>query len=118
VGAALLGADHRVLALGYNGAPSGTPGCLSSGACPHGQFTYADIAHGLGDTHPVPCIALHAERNCLEHFKRGRPESEWAVEIFGATLYITDEPCLTCALYVGRHPGLARVVTPHGSTPL
>lgn len=113
VGAALMGADHRILALGYNGAPTGRPGCLSAGACPRGAFTHAEIPGGLGNAgHPVPCIAIHAERNCMEHFLASRGGNSWERDLDGATLYITDAPCTDCAGYLrDRFPNL-RVVTP------
>lgn len=121
VGAALLGADHRVLSLGYNGAPSGVPGCLSAGACPRGQFTYAEISHGLGNTgHAVPCIAVHAERNCLQHLIGDRPRWEVEADLTDSTLFITDAPCPECRTYVNdvadtyAHFSGIRVVTPLG----
>lgn len=114
VGAALLGADHRVLALGYNGAPSGVPGCLSAGACPRGQFTYAEIPPSLGnDGHAVRCIALHAEENCLRHFEATYAPWSRPAALQGASLYITDDPCPGCAALLDDFP-LLRVVTPSG----
>lgn len=115
-GAVLMGADRRILALGYNGAPSGEPGCLSAGACPRGRFSHDEIPPGLGNSgHAIPCIAVHAEVNCLEHLKRDRPRWDWEQDLAGATLYITSEPCRECWRYIAEHLPLNRIVTPGGA---
>ncbi len=108
-----MGADHRILSLGYNGVAPGEPGCLSAGACPRGKFTYEQIGPGLGNSgHSVPCIALHAERNCMEHFKRNRPS--WRRDLVDATLYLTHESCRECRKYIEEHPPLNRIIFPAG----
>lgn len=107
VGAALMDEEHRIVSLGYNGVDPGQPGCLSDGACPRGKFTHEEIPGGLGnDGHEVPCIARHAEINCIEFYLRHSDLMP------GLTLYITDDPCLRCRLYLARFP-LKRVVTPN-----
>lgn len=84
VGAVLVGNDHRVLSVGYNGAPSGLPGCLS-GACPRGRLSdlecppFSDYGN---------CIAIHAERNAILY---ARPETRR-----GGTLYVTCRLCTPC----------------------
>lgn len=106
-GAVIVSADHRILSAGYNGAPPGEPGCLS-GACPRGLLSYADLppAADAGqadyDVGPGACISNHAEMNAL--LWAGR-------EARGATLYVTGEPCPTCAKAV-RGAGIVRVVYP------
>lgn len=96
VGAVILGPDHRVRGAGYNGAPSGVPGCASSGACPRGLSTVA--AYSNYDN----CIAIHAEANALLH---GKHE--------GGTMYVTDAPCAGCEKLL-RGSGIVRVVWPEG----
>lgn len=115
VGAALVGADHRVLALGYNGAAPGAPGCLSAGACPRGRFTHDEIPGGLGNSgHVVPCIARHAEVNCLLHFEQTYAPWSRSAALDGASLYITDRPCPECLLFIWEHAPHVRIVTPTG----
>lgn len=92
VGAVIIDSHRRIVGTGYNGAPPGRPGCLTSGACPRGQKTYAEIP--LASTYApgaagVNCIALHAEENALLHSSR--------LDRDGATIYITDEPCPNCS---------------------
>lgn len=89
VGAVLMTPDHSIVSTGYNGAAPGRPGCLSDGACPRGQMSVQDVAPGSSyDTGAGSCIALHAEQNALLR-------ATWD-EMFGSTLYVTDEPCGGC----------------------
>lgn len=101
VGCVIVDQDHRVIATGYNGAPAGEPGCLE-GACPRGQLSYAQLAeHTDYDAGPGRCIALHAEANALLYARTSTK---------GATAYLTDKPCPTCArLLAGAQ--IERVVT-------
>lgn len=106
VGAVVLDAEHRVLSVGYNGAPSGDPGCASSGACPRGRHSAADVAPGSSyDTGAGACIALHAEQNALLYAD--------PVRRIGGTLAVTDEPCGGCRRFIAGS-GIARVVWPNG----
>lgn len=100
VGAVLVNARNEVRGVGYNGAPSGIPGCLSAGACPRGKLSADECAPNSDYSN---CIADHAERNALRH---ADPR-----ELFGSTLYVTDEPCPSCWTLI-RATGLRRVVTP------
>jgi dCMP deaminase len=86
VGAVIMTPDHRIVATGYNGAPAGSPGCLTAGACPRGQ---SGVAPGSSyDTGAGACIALHAEQNALLR-------ASWT-DMVGSTLYVTDHPCDGC----------------------
>lgn len=85
VGAVILSRTHRVLAVGYNGAIAGIPGCESAGNCPRGLMSYGEIA---ADSDYANCIATHAERNAIEHAD--------PYELAGATLYVTRKPCPAC----------------------
>ena len=75
--------DKRILATGYNGAPSGVPHCLDVG-CLRTQ-----LGIHSGQRHEI-CRGLHAEQNviiqCAVH----------AVSIAGADLYCTTQPCIIC----------------------
>lgn len=104
VGAVLMKADHSIVGTGYNGAPSGRPGCLSAGACPRGQ---SDVAPGSSyDTGAGSCIAVHAEQNVLLR-------ASWADQE-GSTLFITDRPCDGC-LRMLEGSNIARAIWPGGT---
>lgn len=100
VGAILVNAQQEVRGTGYNGAPSGVPGCLSAGACPRGQLSYGDCA---ANSDYANCIGDHAERNAIRH----------ATDLVGATLYTTRAPCPACWTLI-RASRIARVVCPTG----
>lgn len=100
VGAIIVLGD-RIVSTGYNGAPSGDPGCLTAGACPRGRRSVQDVLPGSSyDTGTGACIALHAEQNAI--LRAG-------LEARGATLYLTHEPCDGCARLI-RGAGITRVV--------
>lgn len=106
VGAVIFDVHGRIVGTGYNGAPTGEPGCLSAGACPRGQQSYSDVpADSPYLTGAATCIALHAEENALLHS---------GVEARrGGTIFITDSPCPNCDRLLGGS-GLARVAWPNG----
>jgi dCMP deaminase len=110
VGAVILDELHRVVGTGYNGLPSGEPGCASAGACPRGQLTYEQVPIGspyVGVA--ATCSALHAEENALAY--------SGAQTTRGCTMYVTHEPCENCRRVLrGFH--LARVVWPAGEITL
>jgi len=86
---ALVVKDKRILATGYNGAPAGLRHCDHTGD--------ADMRDGH-------CArSTHAEQNAIvQAAKYGTP-------IDGATVYCTDQPCLTCAKLL-VNAGVRRVV--------
>lgn len=108
VGAVIVNTDRSVVAEGYNGAPSGEPGCLTEGACPRGRSDVPSYTDGPTsyDTGPGACIALHAEQNAIIR-------ASWA-EMRGSTLYTTNEPCGGCWRMIHGSP-LAHVIWPSGS---
>jgi dCMP deaminase len=76
--------DKRILATGYNGAPSGLSHCLDIGC----------IRQKLG----IPsgqrqelCRGLHAEQNIIIQAVIHK------VDLHGATMYVTNQPCVTCS---------------------
>jgi dCMP deaminase len=103
VGAILVNAHHEVRGTGYNGAPSGVPGCASAGACPRGQLSRTECAP---NSDYANCVADHAERNAIRH--------ALSAELPGSTLYTTREPCPACWTLI-RAAGIRRVVTPESS---
>jgi dCMP deaminase len=107
VGAVIMTADMRIVATGYNGAPSGMAGCLTSGACPR-----ATVGKDYGssyDTGPGACISIHAEANAIIR-------ASWA-DMEGATLSTTKKPCDGCWKLILATP-LARVEWPGGGQAL
>ncbi|NOZ70669.1 MAG: dCMP deaminase [Chloroflexi bacterium] len=87
VGAVIV-RDRRILTTGYNGSPSGLPHC-------------DDVGHLLVDGHCVRTI--HAEQNAIVQ------AGYLGVSVRGGTLYVTHQPCLTCAKLI-INAGIRRVV--------
>ncbi len=82
---AILVADQRIIATGYNGTPTGFPNCDEGGChrCAHPE----DYEQGRG--YDV-CICVHAEQNAvLQAAKLGYTVS-------GSTCYSTLRPCFGC----------------------
>ncbi len=82
VGAVLV-KDHRILATGYNGAPTGLRHCLELG-CLREQMQVPS-----GQRHEL-CRALHAEQNVLIQ------AAYHGVPVAGSSLYCTNLPCVIC----------------------
>lgn len=75
--------DRRILATGYNGAPSGLAHCLDIG-CLREKLKVPS-----GERHEL-CRALHAEQNVIVQAARH------GINIEGSTIYCTTQPCLIC----------------------
>lgn len=78
---ALIVRDHRVVSMGYNGAPSGLPHCTDVG-CYHEEGYRAKSGCER---------SIHAEANAIAFAAKSGIPTE------GATLYCTLSPCVTCA---------------------
>jgi dCMP deaminase len=77
VGAVIVGADNRIISLGFNGPPKrlkDNPERLAN----------RDPAKGITKYH----VAVHAEMNAILYARR---------DLTGATLYCTHRPCAECA---------------------
>ncbi len=99
-GAIIVKADE-ILSTGYNGAPAGMKTCKERGECLRRKL---GIESG---TRAEVCYAAHAEQNAiLQAAKLG-------VNIDGATLYCTHQPCVICAKMI-VNSGINRVVYKHG----
>ena len=83
VGAVLV-KDKRILATGYNGAPSGLPHCLDVGCMREDNNIPSGQRHEL-------CRGLHAEQNVIIQAARD------GISIKGSILYCTTRPCVICA---------------------
>lgn len=82
---ALIVKDKMIISDGYNGTPTGLP----------------NICEGE-DGLSLPCV-LHAEANAITKIARSGNNSD------GATLYVTDAPCIECAKLIIQ-AGIKRVV--------
>jgi dCMP deaminase len=83
VGAVLV-MDKRLLATGYNGAPSGLAHCLEVGCLREEKHVPSGERHEL-------CRGLHAEQNAIIQ------AAFHGIRIQGATLYCTNLPCVICS---------------------
>jgi len=82
VGAVLV-MDKRLLATGYNGAPSGLAHCLEVGCLREQRQIPSGERHEL-------CRGLHAEQNVIIQ------AAFHGIRIQGSTLYCTNLPCAIC----------------------
>jgi len=92
----LIVRDKRILCTGYNGAPRGMEHC--------------DVVGCLRDKLHIPsgerqeiCRGLHAEQNAIIQ------AALHGVSVQGGTIYVTHQPCMTCAKMI-INSGIGRVV--------
>ena len=97
---ALLVRERRMLATGYNGAPTGMRHCLDIG-CLREQLGIPS-----GERHEL-CRGLHAEQNALIQ------AALHGVSVKGATLYCTNHPCIICTKML-INGGIIRVIFREG----
>ncbi len=83
VGAVLV-KEKRILATGYNGAPSGLPHCETTG-CLREKLKVPS-----GERHEL-CRGLHAEQNVILQC------AYYGISTKSSILYLTDTPCSICA---------------------
>jgi len=83
VGAVLV-KDKRILATGYNGAPSGVKHCEKTG-CLRDKLKIPS-----GERHEL-CRGLHGEQNALLQ------AAFHGVSAQGSKMYATTQPCIICA---------------------
>jgi dCMP deaminase len=83
VGAVIV-KDKRMLATGYNGAPSGIAHCLDTGCLREKMKIPSGQRHEL-------CRGLHAEQNAIIQ------ASLYGISVKGSTFYVTNQPCVICA---------------------
>lgn len=99
VGAGLV-RDRRILATGYNGAPSKLQHCLDIG-CLREQLQVPS-----GERHEL-CRGLHAEQNAIIQ------AALHGVSAKDSTLYCTNHPCVICAKMI-INAGITRIVIRDG----
>jgi len=93
---AVIVKDKRILATGYNGAPTGLPHCSEVG-CLRQQLGVPS-----GEKHEI-CRGLHAEQNALLQ------AAKYGISVEGSTIYSTTEPCSMCAKML-INAGISRIV--------
>jgi dCMP deaminase len=88
--------DKRMLATGYNGAPSGLRHCSEIG-CMREKLKIPS-----GQRHEL-CRGLHAEQNAIIQ------ASLYGVSVRDSILYITNQPCIICAKMI-INAGISEIV--------
>lgn len=76
--------EKRILATGYNGAPSGVVHCFETGCLRQ------RLGVPSGERHEI-CRGIHAEQNVIIQ------AATYGVDISGADIYCTNQPCAQCA---------------------
>jgi len=94
---AILVRDKRILTTGYNGPPRGVRHCAELGGCRR-----QELGIPSGERHEL-CRALHAEQNAIIQ------AALHGVSVTGATMYITNQPCVLCAKML-INAGIVRIV--------
>jgi len=95
VGAVIV-KDKKILATGYNGAPSGLKHCLDIG-CLREKLKIPS-----GERHEL-CRATHAEQNAIVQ------AALLGVSIKDSTMYSTTHPCILCSKLI-INAGIKRIV--------
>ena len=91
VGACIVGADNKILSIGYNGAPNGFD---------DDKFPWAREGNNLETKYPYVC---HAEMNAILNYRGSRKDLE------GARIYVDLFPCNECAKIIIQS-GIKKVV--------
>ncbi len=95
VGAVIV-RDKRILATGYNGAPSGARHCSETGCLRQ------KLGIPSGQRHEL-CRAIHAEQNAIIQAAHS------GTSISGGVIYVTAQPCILCAKML-INAGIKRIV--------
>lgn len=93
---AIIVKDKRILATGYNGAPTGCKHCIDIGCLRE------ELGIPSGERHEL-CRALHAEQNAIAQ------AAQHGISVDGGTLYVTHQPCVMCAKMV-INAGIKRII--------
>ena len=98
VGAVLV-RERRILCTGYNGAARGLPHCDEVGCL-------REKLHIPSGERIEICRGIHAEQNALVQ------AAAFGINVSGAMLYCTHEPCITCAKML-LNAGISEFVVEH-----
>ena len=103
----LIVKDRMIISDGYNGTPSGFENICEYAICQKSNDPYCPGGLECFNCEFVKLktkpYVLHAEANAISKLAKSLNNSE------GATLYVTDEPCLDCAKMIIQ-AGIKRVV--------
>jgi len=91
--------NSRILATGYNGAPSGIPHCITRGCLRE------ELGIPSGKQLDI-CWSVHAEQNLIVQ------AALHGVSLHRADVYCTCKPCFTCAKML-VNVGVKSIVTAH-----
>ncbi len=97
---AILVKDKKILATGYNGAPSRLDHCLDVGCLRQEKGIPSGERHEL-------CRGLHAEQNAIIQ------AAYHGVGIQGAVLFCTNHPCIICSKMI-INAGIHRIIYEEG----
>ncbi len=97
---AIIVKDKRILATGYNGAPSGLRHCEEVGCIRQDNTVPSGERHEL-------CRGLHAEQNAIIQ------AAYHGISIAGSTLFCTNKPCVICSKMI-INAGVEKVVFEEG----
>jgi len=94
--AAIIVKDKRIIATGYNGAPTGIAHCLEVGCLREERGIPSGQQHEL-------CRGIHAEQNAIIQ------AAVHGVSVKNSTIYITHSPCVLCGKMI-INAGIKRIV--------
>lgn len=107
---ALVVKDRMIISDGYNGTPSGFENVCEDAVCGSSVACNFQGKENCPECYQCPNVrlvtkpyVLHAEANAISKLARSGNNSE------GATIYVTDEPCLECSKLIIQS-GIKRVV--------
>lgn len=83
--AAIAVRDKRILATGYNGAPTGIRHCVDRGGC------MRELQNIPSGSQQEKCMAIHAEENLIVQ------AAVHGISLKGCEIYCTHQPCIMCA---------------------
>ena len=103
----LIVKDNSIISDGYNGTPSGFENVCENAICQKPDDPYCSVGPECFNCEFVKLVTksyvLHAEANAISKLAKGTNHAD------GATLYVTDEPCLECSKMIIQS-GIRRVV--------
>ena len=93
---ALIVKNKRILATGYNGAPTKCKHCIDIGCLRE------ELSIPSGERHEL-CRAIHAEQNAIVQAANS------GTSIKESTLYVTHHPCILCSKMI-MNSGITSII--------